>query len=129
MSLRSERRFIKMDAVKSGMLVEFNYTKQDNTSKSYTIFVIDPDKDSYFHGYLLDGLSDLDIVRISTEFGREFNYVPDSVETRKAPIANLQTNEAYERYKVSSFRNDRRYRTFIPKNISLLRQILLGELE
>lgn len=129
MSLRSERRFISISNVKSGMLVEFNYKKHDLTSKSYTVIVIDPDKDSYFHAFLLDDLSDLDIVRIATEFGKEFNYNTDSPSARKEPITNLQTDGAYDRYKRSLFRNDRRYRTFIRSNISQLRQILLGELE
>jgi hypothetical protein len=133
MALRSERRFISKNNIKSGMLVEFSYKKiKDGNTGSYMVLVIDPAKknesstNDQLHGLLVDDLSDMDLVRISTEFGQVFNYSGDN---RSNPITNLQSDEAYARYTTSTIKNDRRYRTFVVDNISSLRQILIGELE
>jgi hypothetical protein len=115
------------------MLIEFSYTKiKDGSMGKYTVLVIDPSKknesttNTQLHGLLVDDLSDMDLVRISTEFGQTFNYNPDD---RSNPITNLQSEDAYARYAASTMKNDRRYRTFAVNNISSLRQILIGELE
>jgi hypothetical protein len=133
MALRSERKFIAKGSIKSGMLVEFSYTKiKDGSVGSYMVLVIDPAKknesttNDQLHGLLVDDLSDMDLVRMSTEFGQVFNYNPDN---RSNPITNLQSDDAYARYTTSTMKNDRRYRTFLLQNISSLRQILIGELE
>lgn len=126
MALKSERRFISLSNLSSGMMIEFRYTKADSTAKSYTAIVIDPNKDSYLHALLLDNLSDSEIIQVATDLGREFNYDPD---VRNAPITNLQSEEVYNRYKASQFKSERRYRTFLLSNISSLRQILIGEMK
>lgn len=107
------------------MMIEFSYTKTDNSTKTYTVMVIDPDYNGYLHALLLDNLSDFEIVKLATELGNVFNYDPMSPS---APITNLQSNDAYNRYKLSGYRDDRRYRTFIVNKITGLRQILIGEL-
>jgi hypothetical protein len=133
MALRSERRFIAKGNIQSGMLVEFSYKKiKDGAVGNYMVLVIDPAKknesttNDQLHGLLVEDLSDMELVRISTEFGKVFNYNPDDIV---APITNLQSDEAYFRYTASTMKSDRRYRTFIVDNISSLRQILIGELE
>jgi len=133
MALRSERKFISKGNIQSGMLVEFSYKKiKDGNTGKYTVLVIDPNKKNesttkdQLHGLLVDDLSDMDLVRISTEFGQTFNYNADD---RSNPITNLQSGEAYSRYTASTMKNDRRYRTFVVDNISSLQQILIGELE
>jgi hypothetical protein len=133
MGLRSERRFISKYEVTTGMLLEFSYIKaKDKKTANYMILVIDPEKlhdstdNAHLHGILIDNLSDLEIVRISTEIGQEFNYNPDE---RRVPITMLQSDEAYVRYTASFIKNDRRYRTFLVDNMANVRQILIGELE
>jgi hypothetical protein len=94
------------------------------------VIIIDPAKkagdDAYLHGLVIDNLSDMELVRLSTEIGKEFNYDPSE---RKAPITYLQSDAAYERYKASGIVNERLYRTFLLSNVSNPRQILIGELE
>ena len=51
----------------------------------------------------------------------------DNSKDRRAPLANLQTDETYAKY-MGSIKNDRRYRTFVIDNINNPRQILLGEI-
>jgi hypothetical protein len=41
----------------------------------------------------------------------------------------LQSDEAYARYRTSSIKKDRLYRTFLVDSITNVRQILIGELE
>lgn len=128
MGLRSERRFISKNDVRSGIMLEFSYSKKTGESKSYSIIVIDilrSNDTEYLHGLLLDNLSDFDIVKLSTEIGNRFNFDPDA---RSVPLTSLDSDEAYARYKTSLFKNDRRYRTFIVNNMSNLKQILIGEL-
>jgi hypothetical protein len=128
MSLKSERRILAKDKIQSGIMVEFSYTGKQSKSDNYSIIVIDVVTSNgveYLHGLLLENLSDFDIVRLSTEIGKSFNFDPDE---RKMPLTSLNSDEAYDRYKASIFKNDRRYRTFIMNNISNLQQILIGEL-
>jgi hypothetical protein len=128
MSLKSERRILSKDKIQSGIMVEFSYTGKQSKSDKYSIIVIDVVTSNgveYLHGLVLENLSDLDIVRLSTEIGKSFNFDPDE---RKMPLTSLNSDEAYDRYKTSIFKNDRRYRTFIMNNILNLQQILIGEL-
>lgn len=128
MALRSERRFIQKNAINSGMMLEFSYTSLDNTVKNYSILAIDimsKNNKEYLHGLLMDGLTDFDLVRLSTQIGKTFNFDPDN---RSGPLTTLNTNDAYNSYKGSFVKNDRRYRTFLLSNISKLQQILIGEL-
>ena len=54
MALKSERRFISRDNIKSGMMLEFSYTKENGDTNSYEVIVIDPKKSMdnklYLHG-------------------------------------------------------------------------------
>lgn len=121
MALRSERRFISKEAIQSGMLVEFTYKKvSDESIKSYTVLIVDPNKDDYLHGLLISDLSDAELIGLVTKLG-SFTYDPDN---RAEPITNLQSDAAYDRY--LGIKNERRYRTFLRENISSLRQILTG---
>ncbi len=123
MALRSERRFIAKNNVKSGMLVEFGYSKLDNSSNKYTALVIDPNKNNYMHALLIDKLSDAELVSLVTQLG-SLNYDP---EAKNAPITDLQNDEAYKNY--TQIKDKRLYRTFRLNKISNLRQILIGELK
>lgn len=128
MSLRSERRFIQKNSINSGMMLEFSYTSLDDVVKNYSILAIDiisKNNKEYLHGLLMDGLADFDLVRLSTQIGKQFNFDPDN---RSDPITKLNSVESYELYKSSNIKNDRRYRTFLMSNITKLQQILIGEL-
>ena len=123
MALRSVRRFIGINNVKSGMLVQFGYSKLDNSSNSYTALVIDPNKNNYMHALLIDKLSDAELVSLVKQLG-SLNYDP---EAKNAPITDLQNDEAYKNY--TQIKDKRLYRTFRLNKISNLRQILIGELK
>lgn len=149
MALRSSRRFIAQTNIKSGMMVEFTYTKLDSTTSSYTILIIDPNKNGYVHGLLIDDLSDQDLIRL-VEVGEDtvknklgkIKSIPariipaENIEEigslkneRTAPLTNLQSDAAYQRFKSSEFSEDRRYRTFLIGKMSGVRQILIGEMK
>lgn len=49
-------------------------------------------------------------------------------DERAKPLANLQSDETYDKY-VENIKGDRRYRTFVLDNLNNPRQILLGEIE
>lgn len=141
MGFRDDGRFISKYNVTTGMIIDFSYTttsSKKNKTARYKVLVIDPEKfhdstdNGQLHGLLIDdSLSDLDIVRIATEIGQEFNYNPnpETPKDRRVPITMLQTNEAYTRYTTSFIKNDRRYRTFLVDNMSSVRQILIGKLK
>lgn len=126
MGLRSERRFISKNSLKTGMMVEFSYTKKDSTTSSYTVLVVDPDRNGHLHGILIGDLSDAELIKFATEVGSKFTYDP---EERNAPITELQSEAAYQRFKSSMFGNTRRYRTFLLDKITSTRQILTGEVK
>lgn len=125
MAIRSTRRFVGKANLKSGMLVEFSYTKlKDNQKNNYVALVIDPNKDNYMHALLIDDLTDFQLISLITKIGESFVYDPDKPDQ---PLTNLQTNESYNKY--LSIKDQRRYRTFLVNNISNLRQILIGEVK
>ena len=129
MAFLSERRFISMDNIQSGMFLEFKYVKEsDGAIKSYKVLVIDPQKinentsQKYLHALLIDDFSDEDLMTLIVSLSGEFNYDPDS---RDAPLGNLQTDESYRKF-VSKYSNTDIYRTFKLTNMSTVRQILTG---
>ena len=130
MPLRSERRFISYEKIKSGMLLEFSYKGENSTQKKYTVMVIDPSRQNthateyQLHALLIDDLSDMELLRLVSKVGN-LSLDPNN---RAAPLTNLQTNEAYEKYK-KSLKSDNRYRTFNVDKLTVVRQILIGELE
>jgi len=131
MALRSERRFISKNKIQSGMLLEFSYMKiTDGATGVYTVLVIDPAKknestgNEQLHALLIDDLSDMELIGLVTTLG-SFQFNPDE---RTAPLTNLQSDDAYNKY-LSTTKSQRRYRTFILKNIASPRQILIGEIE
>ena len=128
MALKSKRRFISLNNIKSGMMIEFSYAKENGDTDSYQVIVIDPNKSvdgkSYLHALLLENMSDADIINMATQLGNEFNIDPDK---RNEPVTNLKSDAAYSRYKGSSIRGKRIYRTFLRERIKgTPRQILVG---
>ena len=131
MPLRSERRFIKLSDISSGMMLNFVYTKEAGVVKEYTVLVIDPDKinestDTHqLHGVLLDGLTDFEIIKMVTAVGDGFRFSPDD---RAAPLTKMNTDKSYELYR-AAYKGQNRYRTFILTKMTSVKQILIGEIE
>jgi hypothetical protein len=130
MALRSERRFISLDDVLSGMIIEFNYTKLDGTANSYIVLVVDPNrqneraKEPQLHGFLIEDMSDEELFKFASEFGTSITIDPIS---RKNPfVSDLNTDEAYKRFVGSTYSKDRTYRTFLISKMSKVRQVLIG---
>jgi hypothetical protein len=129
MALRSTRRFISKGNIQSGMLLDISYKKSSGESKTYSVLTIDPDKINQYtnnrqlHGLLIDDLNDDEVIKLINVMG-ELTY---NVEDKRAPLTDLQNNEAYEKFK-ANYDTKERYRTFTLDNISSVRQILIGEI-
>lgn len=129
MTLRSSRRFISISDIQSGMMLQFRYTKLDNSTNDYTVLVIDPARlDTrtdilQLHAYDIGELSDSDIVKFMLELDTHLAINPDN---RKQSLVKLNADEVYRHFVKSSQYKDRPYKRFIPNNMQLVRQILVG---
>jgi hypothetical protein len=133
MPLRSERRFISLSNVESGMMVQFRYKKKSGGSGDYTVLVVDPDRtndhasEPQLHGYLIDKFSDDELIRFFSSFRKSLNI--DYENRRGNVLEGLNTDEAYKQFATSGYVSDRSYRTFNLSGISQLRQILIGSVD
>jgi hypothetical protein len=133
MPLRSERRFISINNVTPGMMIQFNYTKKSGGSGSYTVLVVDPNRQNdhasepQLHGFVIDELSDSQLIEFFASFGKTINL--DYEDRRASVVEGLNTDEAYNMFKVSKYVDNRSYRTFNLSSMSSVRQILLGATE
>ena len=133
MALRSEGRFISLNNVKPGMMISFNYSKKSGDSGKYTVLVVDPNRQNeralepQLHGFVIDELSDKELVEFFTSFGKSIKL--DYEDRRSSIVEELNTDEAYERFKSSKYVKDRSYRTFNLSTMSAVRQILLGSVD
>ena len=133
MPLRSERRYIGVSNVTSGMIVQFNYTKLNGDSGQYTILVVDPYRKNdrateyQLHGYDVKDMSDEELVQFASTFQSRLSI--DPTNRRRELVSDLNTQEAYETFRSSEFSQDRSYRTFNLSKISQMRQVLIGSPE
>lgn len=133
MPLRSERRFISLNSVTPGMMIQFNYTKKSGGSGSYTVLVVDPNRQNehasepQLHGFVIDELSDSQLIEFFTSFGKTTKL--DYEDRRASVVEGLNTDEAYTTFKSSKYVDNRSYRTFNISSMSSVRQILLGEVD
>jgi hypothetical protein len=133
MPLRSERRFISLNNVKPGMMIQFNYSKKSGGSGSYTVLVVDPDKtneratEPQLHGFVIDELSDSQLIDFFASFNKSINL--DYEDRRASVIEGLNTDEAYQSFSTSKYVTNRSYRTFNRSGISQVRQILVGSVD
>jgi hypothetical protein len=136
MAIRGQRRYTSLTKgkVKSGMMIQFNYTKTSGEGSrrgQYTVLVIDPDKKNKYtlepqlHGFIIEDLSDDELVNFLDTIGTNTNL--NSEDKRRAVVEELNTDEAYERFKSSGYVKERSYRTFNTRNMSRVRQILIGK--
>ena len=137
MGIRSEGRFINMNNVEPGMMIEFNYTKLSGEQDSYLVLVIDPNrtndhaKEPQLHAFIIDETllpTDEDLIKFIATFGTNIN-VGDYEDRSSAIVEKLNTDAAYERFRNSAYVRGRPYRTFNRSKISKLRQILQGGIE
>ena len=133
MALRSERRFIGITSLKSGMMIEFNYTKKSGGSGNYVVLVVDPKRQNeratepQLHGFVIDELSDSELIEFFTSFGKSTKL--DYDDRRASVVEDLNTDEAYNTFKSSKYVKDRSYRTFNLSGMSSIRQILIGSVD
>lgn len=133
MPIRSEGRFIGLDKVKPGMMIQFNYKKKSGESGKYTVLVVDPDRtndratEAQLHGFVIDELSDKELIEFFTSFGKSIKL--DYDDRRASIVEELNTDEAYKAFKSSKYVKDRSYRTFNLSNMTAVRQILLGSVD
>jgi hypothetical protein len=133
MPLRSERRFIGITSVESGMMIQFNYRKTSGETGSYTVLVVDPNRkneratEPQLHGFVIDELSDVELIEFFAAFKKITNL--DYDDRRTSVVEGLNTDEAYNTFKSSKYVKDRSYRTFNLSAMSSIRQILLGSID
>ena len=129
MTLRSTRRFIRIGNIQTGMMLQFRYTKLDNSTNDYTVLVIDPSRidtrtdREQLHAYDISELSDSAIVEFMLELDTHLAINPDN---RSQSLVKLNADAVYQQFINSSQYKDRPYRRFIPENMQLTRQILVG---
>jgi len=93
MPLRSERRFISLSNVKSGMMIQFSYQKKSGGAGSYTVLVIDPNRKSeratepQLHGFVIEELTDAQLIEFFASFGTSINM--DYDDRRASVVENL----------------------------------------
>lgn len=130
-NLRGTRQFISKEKLESGMLVEFSYRQEygDKTVKTYQILVIDPRKknergsEDLLHGILIEDLNDSELLQLANSLSVE----PLLLEGEKIPLTNFKSTGTLINYNASAFKDSKKYRTFILKNIQgTPRQILLN---
>jgi len=133
MPLRSERRYISTSNIKSGMMIEFSYSKKSGGSGSYVVLVVDPNRkndratEPQLHGFVIDALSDSQLIEFFSSFSTSINI---NYEDRRASIVeNLNTDEAYKAFSTSKYVKDRSYRTFNLSGMSQVRQVLIGSVD
>lgn len=131
--LRASGKYLGREGgVKSGMVVEFTYKKENGESKKYKVMVIDPARENLhtkdskepakLHAYDVSSLDDREFIRFIADLDVPFTLNPAEKELS---IAELDSFGAYEAFKTSLKRLDRPYRTFTKSKITSIRKIVL----
>ena len=129
MTLRSKRRFISIGDIQSGMMLQFRYTKADNTTDDYIVLVIDPSRRDprtdkiQLHAYDIGQLSDSDIEQFMLDLDTVLTI---DVNNRRKSLVALNVDEVYRHFIKSSQYKDRPYKRFLPEKMQLVRQLLVG---
>ena len=133
MPLRSERRFINLSNVESGMMIQFTYRKKSGGDGEYVVLVVDPNRqnehasESQLHGFVIEELTDEELIQFFSSFNQTIKL--DFEDRRASVVEGLNTDEAYAIFAASKYVKDRSYRTFNLSGISRVRQILLGSID
>lgn len=133
MPLRSERRFINISKVTSGMMIEFTYSKKSGERGTYMVFVVDPNRtndratEPQLHGFVIDKMNDTELIEFLSSFRKGINI--DFEDRRASIVEGIDTDEAYDTFKASKYVGERKYRTFNLSAMSAVRQILIGSVD
>lgn len=133
MPIRSERRFIGLNSIKSGMMIQFDYQKKSGGSGNYIVLVVDPNRQNehasepQLHGFIIEELNDEELVEFFSSFKQSINL--DYGDRTASVVEGLNTDEAYSTFTTSKYVTNRSYRTFNLSGMSRIRQILLGSVE
>lgn len=134
MPLFSKRKPISIDRIKSGMLLEFKYTKLTGEDDTYTILVVDPKRkndharEPQVHAYLIDDLDEDTLIEFMEAFTAEIQLGTDE-EKKEILIEELNTDDSYFFFLSSQFAENRMYRTFNRSKMRSIKQILIGPVE
>jgi hypothetical protein len=133
MALRGQRRYININDVKSGMMVQFTYSKKSGGTEEYVVLVIDPTRkndhatEPQLHGFTIKELSDNELIDFFNSLGSNKTITADD---KRAPVVeSLNSDDAYAKFASSKYVSGRAYRTFNLSGISDVRQVLLGTVE
>jgi hypothetical protein len=125
--LRSSGVFASTSKITTGMMIDFTYLTLEGESDRYQVMVIDPAKphpktnNIQLHGILLgDDVSDDEIIRMLLAMD---DYVRPIEEVSWQPLAKLDTDTAYEKFKQFIPNPKEKYRTFLVDKMDNIRQI------
>lgn len=130
MPILSERRYISVGDIRSGMMIQFTYNKKSGGTDDYIVLVVDPNKPNKYttekqlHGFIIEDLSDAQLIEFFSSFNKTVKL--DYLDRRASVVEGLNTTEAYNAFKTSKYVKDRSYRTFNLNSMNQVRQILLG---
>lgn len=130
MAFLSERRFISISNVKPGMVVQFRYTKLSGEVDNYIILVIDPIRTNahargpQLHGYDIRDMSDEEVFNFIASLRKAIQLDPEFRE--RSIVEDINSDDAYEAYMASMYKDKRPYRTFNLSSITQLRQVLIS---
>ena len=130
MAILSERRFISLKNVRPGMIVQFRYTKLSGEADNYVILVIDPDRTNehargpQLHGYDIRDMTDEELFNFLANLRKTIRLDPEF--RNQSIVEDIDSDDAYEAYMSSRYKDTRKYRTFNLNAISQLRQVLVS---
>lgn len=130
--LKAGGRFLGKDAMTTGTVIEFVYTKVSGETNKYKVIVIDPARENThtreskepakLHAYDITNLDDREFIRFICDLDVPFKINPAEKELS---IAELDSIGVYEAFKSSITRLNRPYRTFNRSKIRSVRKIVL----
>lgn len=129
MPLRGQGKYVGIDDVESGMMIDFTYSKKSGGSQRYTVLVVDPRRtndhasEPQLHGFVINSLSDSQLIEFFSSLG-----TPKELKTGETVVVveELNSDEAYKKFVSSKYVSNRSYRTFNISGIRRVRQIFVG---
>jgi hypothetical protein len=125
MALRKRGRTISMDQVRSGQILEIQYTDETGSTDTSMILVIDPNASSNstrpnkLHAIKLTNLTEADMEILISDIR--------SIIGRRRNIDEIDKITMYEAFKDTPYGVTRPYRTYTRKNIRDIKRITLGQ--
>lgn len=115
MALRKKAQSIGKNQIRTGQVLEIQYTKVDGEKDTAMILVTDPEYDGKLHALKLTSLSETEMESLISDI-------------RSVTRSNTENKTAiYDSLKNSPYAVIRPYRTYIKNNISSVKRITLGQ--